>query len=257
MNITLIVGWVLSIGLTLFGMITGGPLTYFYDAPSILITVGGSFGAMVATVQLKHLLNMGKYFKIALFPPKFDPKSYIKELVEYATIARSKGLLALEESSNNAKDPFMKQALMLIVDANDPDKVREMLESAVDHTAERHTGGTEFFSRGVSLAPAFGMIGTLIGLIIMLNTMAENPDAIGANMAVAIITTFYGSLLSNILWAPLEAALKNAHADEELCMNIIIEGVMAIASGSNPRLIQEKLEFMLPRSSKSDEKSGK
>ena len=254
MNLSLIIGWVLCIGLVMFGMLTGGPLTYFWDPASMAITVGGSFGCMVASVPLSRLFNMGKYLKIAFFPPKFDPSLYIKEIVEYATIARSKGLLALEESANNAKDPFMKQALMLIVDANDPDKVREMLESAVDHTAERHANGADFFGKGVSLAPAFGMIGTLIGLIVMLYTMSEEPEKIGENMAIAIITTFYGSLVSNVIYSPLESAMKNAHASEELCMNIVIEGVMAIAAGSNPRLIQEKLEFMLPRSSKKAEK---
>jgi len=256
LNLTIIIGWVICIALVVFGIFQGGEIGMFLDVPSAAITFGGTIGALIATTSLMHLKKVGKLFKICIFPPKFDPRQYIKEIVEYATIARSKGLLALEESANNAKDPFMKQALMLIVDANDPDKVREMLDSAVDHTAERHSTGSSFFARGVSLAPAFGMLGTLVGLVIMLNTMQESPETLGTSMAVAIITTFYGSLAANVIFAPLEEALKSAHADEELCMNIVIEGVMSIAAGSNPKLIQEKLEFMLPRTGKKDEKSA-
>lgn len=248
MNISLIAGWVVCIALTLFGMLSAGELIMYWDPASVLITIGGSLGCMIASTPLSQLKDVPKYFKIAIMPPKFDPVKYITEIVEYATIARSKGLLALEESANQAKDPFMKQALMLIVDANDPDKVREMLENAVDHTAERHQSGAGFMASGVSLGPAFGMIGTLVGLVGMLYTMNEDPDGLGAKMAVALITTFYGSLEANVIFAPLESALKNAHADEELCMNLVIEGVMSIAAGSNPRLIQEKLEFMLAKS---------
>lgn len=248
MNITLIIGWAISIGLVLFGMLTGGEMWMYLDPSSALITFGGSIGCMIASTPISMMKDVPKFFKIAVMPPKFNPSSYIAEIVEYATIARSKGLLALEESANQAKDPFMKQALMLIVDANDPDKVREMLDNAVDHMAERHNAGAGWMGSGVSLGPAFGMIGTLVGLVVMLYTMNENPDGLGAAMAVAIITTFYGSLESNVIFAPLENQLKNIHGDEELCMNIVIEGVMSIAAGSNPRLIQEKLEFMLPRS---------
>ncbi|MCL2693935.1 MAG: MotA/TolQ/ExbB proton channel family protein, partial [Oscillospiraceae bacterium] len=176
---------------------------------------------------------------------------------EYATTARSKGLLALEESANAVKDPFMKQALMLIVDANDPDKVREMLESAIDHTSERHAKGAEFFAKGVTFGPAFGMMGTVVGLVSMLQVMGDNPEEMGGSMATAVITTLYGSIMSNVICAPMESALKHIHTNEELCMSIIVEGVMAIAAGSNPRLIQEKLEFMLPASSRKDEKGAK
>ncbi|MBQ7835114.1 MAG: MotA/TolQ/ExbB proton channel family protein [Ruminiclostridium sp.] len=145
----------------------------------------------------------------------------------------------------------MKQSLMLIVDANDSSKVRQMLEDSLDFMEARHEEGMNFFSKGGSLGPAFGRLGTLVGLVIMLNDL-EGGD-LGPAMATALITTFYGSFLANVVFAPMEAALKNAHASEMLCMQIVVEGVMSIASGSNPRLIQEKLEFMLPRSEKSAE----
>ncbi len=248
MNITLIIGTLISIGLVIFGILSGGTIGMFIDIPSVLITVGGTFGVLIAISPMSMLKKLPKLIKIILMPPKYDPQKYIADIVEYAKIARSKGLLALEDSANKCNDPFMKQSLMLIVDANDSGKVRQMLEDSLTFMEERHEEGMNFFSKGGSLAPAFGMLGTLVGLVIMLNDMGSGD--LGPAMAVALITTFYGSFLANIVFAPMEAALKNAHSDEMLCMQIVIEGVMSIAAGSNPRLIQEKLEFMLPKSSR-------
>ena len=257
MNFTLIGGMVVCFGLVIYGIIGGGnDIIWYYDFSSVMITVLGSIAATIAATPLSDVKNLGKWFSIAFKPPKYDPKAVITELIEYATVARSKGLLALEESANNAKDPFMKQALMLIVDSNDPDKVRDMLENSLDHMAERHNSGSGFFATAVSMGPAFGMIGTLIGLVAMLRTMGDNPDSLGASMAVAIITTFYCSLLANAIFAPIESSLKNTHTNEEFCKTIIIEGVMSIAQGSNPRAIEEKLMFMLPKSA-ANVKGGK
>ena len=253
MNITLIIGWVVSLGLVSYGILNGGSFDMFIEISSLAITLGGTLGVLIAMSPLSLLKTIPKLFKIAILPPKYDPQTYITEIVEYAKIARSKGLLALEDSANKCDDPFMKQSLMLIVDANDSSKVREMLESSLDFMEQRHAAGREFFAKGVSMCPAFGMLGTLVGLVIMLNNMSSGD--LGSAMAVALITTFYGSLFANVIFAPLETALKNAHDGEMLCMQIVIEGVMAIASGSNPRLIQEKLEFMLPKSQKSSNKA--
>lgn len=253
MNITLIIGWVVSLGLVSYGILNGGSFDMFFEISSLAITLGGTLGVLIAMSPLSLLKTIPKLFKIAILPPKYDPQKYITEIVEYAKIARSKGLLALEDSANKCDDPFMKQSLMLIVDANDSSKVREMLESSLDFMEQRHAAGREFFAKGVSMCPAFGMLGTLVGLVIMLNNMSSGD--LGSAMAVALITTFYGSLFANVIFAPLETALKNAHDGEMLCMQIVIEGVMAIASGSNPRLIQEKLEFMLPKSQKSSNKA--
>ena len=139
----------------------------------------------------------------------------------------------------------MKKSLLLLVDANDTEKIREMLEEAISFTDDRHAANSAFFEKGVALAPAFGMLGTLVGLVNMLKTMAENPDNLGSAMATALITNFYGSLLANVIFAPIDSALKNANANEILCMQIICQGAMAIASGFNPTLIREKLEFMI------------
>lgn len=257
MNITIIVGWIMCIGLTVFGIVSGGQIGDFIDPASIFITFGGTFGGLIACFPLSMLKQLPKLLKIAIFPPKYNPEKNIAELVEYAKIARSQGLLALEESANKATDPFMKQSLMLIVDANEPEKVREMLEEAIAFTDERHANCRVFFEKGGSLGPAFGMLGTLVGLVNMLNSMDTNPGDLGGAMATALITTFYGSLIANVLFAPLESALKAVNDQEILCMQIICEGVLAIAAGSNPALIKEKLEFMLPKSSKKTEETAK
>mgnify|MGYP002514669073 CR=1 FL=1 len=248
MNISMIIGWVVAIGLVIFGIMNGGDLMNFVDIPSLAITVGGTLGGLIASFPISMLKDVGKWFKMALFPPKYEPEKYIDELVGYAKVARSQGLLQLEDSANKAKDPFMRKALMLIVDANDAEKVREMLEEAIDYTEERHSSARAFFEKGVALGPAFGMLGTLVGLVNMLKTMDTNPGSLGASMAVALVTTFYGSFLANIVFAPLEHALKITNDKEILCMQIITSGVLAIAAGSNPALIREKLEFMLPKS---------
>ncbi len=264
MNLTLIIGWVISFGLVIFGIVVDmgdgfkvnfGAFSNFVDVQSLAITVGGTIGCLVASFPGSYLKGVGKRLSIAIKPPKYDPKKYIDQIVEYAQVARSRGLLALEESANQCSDSFMKSSLMMIVDANDPEKVRGMLDDTIMFMCERHDQGKSFFEKGVSIFPAFGMLGTLVGLINMLKTVdLSNPMGLTVGMAVALITTFYGSLFANVIFAPLAMALKNAHDDELLCMQIIEEGVLAIAGGSNPRYIQEKLEFMLPKSMHSEQK---
>ncbi len=261
MNLSLIIGWVLSFGLVIFGILFSDGkimpknMMGFIEVQSLAITVGGTIGCLVASFPMSYLKGIGKRLGIAIKPKKYDPKKYIDQIVEYAQVARSRGLLALEESANACTDPFMKSALMMIVDANDPEKVRGMLDDTIMFMCERHEQGRAFFEKGVTIFPAFGMLGTLIGLINMLsNVDLSNPMGLTKGMATALITTFYGSLFANVIFAPIGMALKNTHEEELLCMQIIEEGVLAIAGGSNPRYIQEKLEFMLPKSQHSAEK---
>lgn len=264
MNLSLIIGWVLSFGLVVFGIVVDldggfsvnmGGMSNFIDVQSLAITVGGTIGCLIASFPMSYLKGIGKRLGIAIKPKKYDPKKYIDQIVEYAQVARSRGLLALEESANQCTDAFMKSALMMIVDANDPEKVRGMLDDTIMFMCERHEQGRSFFEKGVGIFPAFGMLGTLVGLINMLATLnLDDPTELTSGMAVALITTFYGSLFANVIFAPLGMALKNSHEEELLCMQIIEEGVLAIAGGSNPRYIQEKLEFMLPKSQHSEKK---
>lgn len=250
MNFSLIIGWASAFALIIYGIVSTGEMKSFIDPSSFAITCGGTFACLIASFPFSYLAKVPKRIGMAFFPKKHDPIKYIQEIVDYAQIARSRGLLALEESANQCQDPFMKQSLMLIVDSNDPDKVRAMLDDSISFMVDRHDGGRAFFDKGVALFPAFGMLGTLIGLINMLAGMGEDSSQLAAGMSQALITTFYGSLFANVLFAPISTALKNSHDDELLCMQIIEEGVLSIATGSNPRYIQEKLEFMLPKTMK-------
>lgn len=249
MNISIIVGTVIAFAMVALGI--GGSFGLFVEVNSLFITVGGTLGVLIAMFPFSVLKNVPKALKIAIFPPKYNHRKYIDEIVEYAKIARSKGLIALESSAIECKDKFMKAALLQIIDANDTEKVRGMLDDSINNMCDRHEKGRAFFEKGIGMFPAFGMLGTLIGLIIMLdgldNTETGGAASIGAGMAVALVTTFYGSLFANVIFAPISNSLKNAHDDEVLCMQIIEEGVIAIAEGSNPRYIEEKLEFMLPQ----------
>lgn len=262
MNLSLIIGWVVAFGMVVFGIIFDvdegivlGNFENFFDVPSLAITIGGTIGCLIASFPMSYLGGLGKRMKIAFMPPRYNPTKYIADIVEYAQIARTRGLLALEESANQCSDAFMKSSLMMIVDANDPEKVRGMLDDTIMFMCQRHESGRSFFEKGVGVFPAFGMLGTLVGLINMLASVDfNNPGALTAGMATALVTTFYGSLFANVLFAPIAMSLKNTHEDELLCMQIIEEGVLAIAGGSNPRYIQEKLEFMLPKSKHTTEK---
>ena len=143
MNITIIIGWVIAFGMVVFGIFQGGQMDWFIDPPSLAITIGGTIGCLIASYPLSYLAGLGKRFKLVFMPKKFNPEKYIDDIVEYAKIARGRGLLALEESANQCTDQFMKSALMLIVDANDTAKVRGMLDDAISFMCERHDNGRD------------------------------------------------------------------------------------------------------------------
>lgn len=260
MNISLIVGWVIAIGLTIFGILSGGKLSDFWDPASVAIVVGGTIGAVIANFPMSTLKNVGKLLGIAFKGPKYDPEKYITDMVDYCKTARQKGILALEEQANACTDTFMKSALMLIVDANDSEKVKSMLDDSIDFLCDRHDQNSAIFSRAAGVAPAFGMVGTLCGLIGMLGTLdptnAESAAGLGPAMSTALVTTFYGSLLAHVLFTPLGNQLNYIHNSEVLCLQIIEEGTLAIISGANPRFVEEKLRMMLPFNAKPKEKKG-
>lgn len=251
MNISGLFGLFAGIGLIVYGMIgNGDPISGFIDLASVAITIGGTFAALTMSFPMSIIKNVPKMLMIVTKPPKFKPEECITQMVDYAKIARSKSLLALEESANECKDPFMKSALLLIVDANDSDRVKEMLESSIDFMCDRHSANTAFFDKMGSVAPGFGMIGTLVGLINMLANLTGDSSKLGSGMATALITTFYGCIVAHLIASPIAHRLRGIHESEVLCMEIVKEGSLAIVSGANPRYIQEKLEFMLPKNKK-------
>ena len=260
MNVVYLIGLILAIAFTIFGIIVGiqfniGDATKqlvevtfepmnlinFFDLSSILIVVGGTLAVVIACYP-KLAKSFPKHIKIMLRSQAFDPAVYVDQLVELAQIARKNGLLALEEKANDQADPFFKQAIMLIVDANDPDRVRSILENDIEQTSARHQEVVAMYERGSNAAPAFGMIGTLIGLINMLKSLdGADMNSLGPNMSVALVTTFYGSFLAHVIFNPIAANLTARDEEEILCRQIIVEGIMAIQSGENPKFLRERL----------------
>ena len=254
MNISGIIGFLLAVGLIIWGIMTGGELSGFWDPPSVAIVLGGTIGAVVFNFPLSVLTKVPKMLKIAFLPKKYDPDKYISEMVDYCKTARMKGILALEESANACPDPFMKAALMLIVDANDSDKVQSMLDDSINFICERHENNYALWAKASGIAPALGMIGTLIGLINMLAGLdPSDPNSaatLGAGMSTALVTTFYGCILAHLIFTPIGNLCKYNHNQEVLCLQIIEEGTLAIISGANPRYVEEKLRMMLPSTHK-------
>ena len=267
MNIVYLIGLALAIFFTFFGIAVSMDglvptlnvtnLGNFFDVPSILIVVGGTLAVMVACYP-KLAKSFPAHVKIMLRAKAFDPSIYVEQLTELAQIARKNGLLALEEKANEQTDPFFKQAIMLIVDANDPDRVRSILENDIEQTSARHQEVVAMYERGSNAAQAFGMIGTLIGLINMLKALdGADMDSLGPNMSVALVTTFYGSLLAHVLFNPIAANLTARDEEEILCRQIIVEGIMAIQSGENPKFLRERLmTFMRQKMREGEFQSG-
>jgi len=262
MDPTTIIGIILGFGLVVLGIISSDAgidfkqINNFFDPQSIYITLGGTLSALVIAFPLKTLISIPKYIKKLILPDKLVPYEYITTIVDIAFMARKNGLLSLEERANDYPDPFMKNGLMLIVDSTDPEMIRNIMESELDSMVDRHKQGQAFFEKAGAYAPAFGMVGTLIGLINMLASM-EDPDSLSKNMGIALITTFYGSILANIVFIPIANKLKERSAEEQLCKRLVIEGILAIQAGENPKQIQEKLLSFLPAGKRDLEKATK
>lgn len=274
MNLTFILGIVggfilLIIGMSigsgegaLFGLLQFGQLKNFADAASIFIVFGGTLATIIAGNPGKMVAKFPRHIGIIFNQKKFNPSSVIDEVVEFAQIARKNGLLALEERANQLEDPFFKKSIMLIVDGNDSDKVRDMLTSDIEQLSTRHDDVASMYEKASAAAPAFGMVGTLIGLINMLVNMDPEGGSsnIGKDMGVALITTFYGVILANLVFNPIANNLRTRDEEECLCRQLIVEGVMAIQSGENPKFIREKLEGYLEQNATgggSEKKKGR
>ena len=224
----------------------------FVDVPSMAITIGGTIGVMMISFPAGAFKKIGSHLKIIVRPYAFNPVQSISQIVSLATEARMKGLLSLEDKLNEIDEPFLHNSLMLVVDSVDSEKVRKAMETELEQLDERHALDRRFYEKAASYAPAFGMIGTLVGLILMLGNMSD-VDALAKGMAVALITTLYGSLLANIIFLPMASKLKARHEEEFLCKQLVMEGVLAIQEGENPKFIEEKLFKLLPASYKKTE----
>ncbi len=263
MDLTSIVGIVLGMILVIQGILQSGELSNFFDPPSIVIVLGGTVASVIASYPFKILKRIPKHMKILVQGKRFKEEEVIEQLVEFSQIARRDGILALEERANEIKDPFLKQSIMLVVDAIEEDKVREILESQMEDLEQRHEEAAGIYEKASQFAPAFGMIGTLVGLINMLAVMDPEKGAgdIGANMSVALVTTFYGCMLANVIFLPIAKKLRVRNDEEIRYCEIILDGILSIQSGDNPKFLKEKLISHLSKERqkrflKNEEKKG-
>ncbi len=247
MDLGTIIGIASGFALVLLTIITGGAgIGNYISLQSILVVVGGSFAAMLVANPLARMLGIVKYIRIALRSPDWQEEKIISDLVAFSERARREGLLALEDNLDEVEDEFMRKGIQLVVDGTDPDIIKSILYHDLNEIQSRHESGIRIFEDWGKIAPAFGMIGTLIGLIQMLVNLGGDAAVIGAGMAVALITTFYGSLFANLVLIPLKTKLEDRDKEETRVKEIVIEGILSIQSGDNPRILLEKLISFLP-----------
>ena len=243
MDLSTIIGLVLGFALIVWG-IGIGQLGNFWDPKSLALTVGGTVAAVIASFPFGHLKKMGSHFKILVAGGKYNYGALIEQMVEMAQLARQNGLLSLEEKANEIDDPFFKEGLMLVVDATEEEELRARLQNELDAMAERHDAGVAIYEKASGYAPAFGMIGTLVGLVNMLKNMNVDEggaSSLGADMSVALVTTFYGCIFANLIFAPIAKKLRIRNDEEIQYRMIMMEGIISIQAGDNPKLLREKL----------------
>ena len=248
MDISTIIGVIGCFAFILFGIVSGGEIKNFIDIPSVLIVIGGTICTLIASFPFSQLKNVGKHLTKLFKGKEFQPDTTIDTLIEFAQLARQEGLLALETRAEELTQPFLKQGILLVVDEMEIDKVRAFLEAEISAMDARHQEAVSLYDKGSAVAPAFGMVGTLVGLINMLNNMSLDAGAstsIGKDMGVALITTLYGSIMANIIFGPISKKLKIRNEEEILYKEIIVEGVSGIQSGENPKMLRERLTTLL------------
>ncbi len=245
MDIATVVGIIVAYALVIASLVIGAGLGTYVDIPSVLIVVGGTIGIVLVNFPLANILGaMGPLAKAFLYKPA-DLNNIVDTLVKYAVKSRRDGILALESAVEETTDPLMKTGLQMVVDGEEPNLVRSILETDLDNREERHKIGVAIFESVGAYAPAMGMIGTLIGLVAMLKTM-NDPSTIGPSMATALITTFYGAIISNMFALPIAGKLALRANEESLAGQLIIDGIMSIQSGDNPRMMEQKLHAFIP-----------
>lgn len=258
MDLASILGLLLCFGMFAYGVIDNAGISHidrYLDLPSAIITFGGAFFSILASNTLSDYIAGLKSFLLVFKAPIIDVKGMIQKIIDLSNVARKEGLLSLEEAAGELDDEFMKKGILLIVDGTDPELVRGIMETELISVEDRHKKKIGFWENLGTMGPAWGMIGTLVGLVNMLYEM-DDPSSIGPSMAVALITTLYGSLLANWICAPVASKLKVNNANEVMLKEIMIEGLLSIQAGENPRVIEEKLKSFLPPGDRASQDDG-
>lgn len=246
MDAATIIGLVAGIGLVFVTVLLGGHPGVFWSIPSLLLVIGGTCAATLLNFPLRDVMTVFATVKKAFVERVIPPEELIEKLVSYASVARRDGVLALEDRTDLSLDPFFERGMRMAIDGMPPELIKDMLGIEITYMEERHALGQSILTAMGTYAPAFGMIGTLIGLVQMLTVM-NDPSRIGYGMAVAILTTLYGVLLANLIFLPAAGKLRVRTANEVLDKEIMIEGILSIHAGDNPRLVEEKLKsFVAP-----------
>ena len=246
MDIATIVGVFVAFSLIVASIILGGgSFAAFFDPASVMVVVGGSIAATLIAYPLRNFLSVfGVSLKVLIYKLDSAPE-LVEEIVSLAETARRDGLLALESRLDDIENPFIVLGVQMAVDGTRPELMEDILRTELDAVATRHRDGNGLLDCMGRFAPAFGMIGTLMGLVIMLGDMSD-PSKIGQGMAVALLTTLYGAIASNVVFLPFAEKLGFTNKQELLAMEIIVRGIMAIQSGENPRVIEQKLNTFIP-----------
>ncbi len=253
MDIATLVGLILGSGLIAMSILIsdGATFTAFIDVPSILVVIGGAIAAVMISFPLNSFLKTFSVLKNVFFNRQEDIPKLIQLLVSLAETARRDGLLALENRIDEIEHPFLIMGIQMAVDGSQPEVIEGIMRTEMDAVEERHRNGKQVVDQLGRFAPAFGMIGTLMGLVIMLGDMS--PDTIGAGMAVALLTTLYGAIVSNLFCLPFAEKLGFLGRHEMLVMEIMIRGILGIQSGNNPRVIEQKLNTFIPPSQRNSD----
>ena len=246
MDIATVLGIVSAFGLVLSAILMGGSITLFVNIPSLLIVVGGTLGTTMINYPLKEVLGVVGVVKNVFFSKLLSAKDIIKQFGDFSNKARREGILALEADVQEVEEEFLQKGIQLSIDGLEPNSIREILETEVGFIQDRHKLGAEIFTTMGTYAPAMGMVGTLVGLVQMLQNMSD-PSSIGPAMAVALLTTFYGAVMANVLCMPIAGKLKTRSTEEVLVKEMMIEGVICLSNGENPRIVEQKLmAFLAP-----------
>jgi chemotaxis protein MotA len=240
----LIVGFAAMVGVLMFGE-TEVSLSKFIDPPAIMMVFGGTVAVALVGYPLKQVVNIIAILKKTVFTKPEDPADVIDELVGLAETARKDGLLALESKTRDLKDPFVALGIQLSVDGTRAEVIEEILRTEIDALMGRHREAKKILDLMGRCGPAFGMIATLLGLILMLGNL-DNPNTIGPSMAVALIGTLYGAVLANLVFIPLGEKLSYFSHEEVLLKHIVLKGILAIQAGDNPRVVRQKVETFVP-----------
>ncbi len=254
MDLSSMIGVVSGIGFVIGTILISGGLGSFINIPSILIVVGGTFAATMIAFPLADFLSVFKTsIKVFMFKIE-EPEDVIAKLIEISNKARKGGLLSIEGDIQNTSDKYLAQALQMTVDGVKTGDIAQIMQKQMSLKKKKLDIGSTIFKNMGSYAPAFGMIGTLIGLIQMLATL-DDPSSIGPKMAIAMITTFYGSVMANLFFIPMGDKLKGRNEEEMVSMNIIFEGILSIREGEHPKLMEDKLNIYLTGGDKKQKES--